>query len=127
SGSLDALSGLFAEDVRLVSDSGGKAKAPVRVIEGTEKVSRFLTAISTPEATQAFMLSIGAAPAASFDFVITDINAGPAAVIRADGRPIVVISLLVNAGRIDCVYLMSNPEKLAGVSRTGDGQASERA
>jgi RNA polymerase sigma factor (sigma-70 family) len=127
SGDLDALSGLFAEDVQLVGDGGGKAKAPVRVIEGTDKVSRFIAAISTPEAAQGFMPSIGAAPAASFDFVITDVNAGPAVVVRADGRPIVVISLLVNAGRIDCVYLMANPEKLAGVSRTEDGHTSEGA
>ncbi len=127
SGDLDALTGLFAEDVRLVSDGGGKAKAPVRVIEGTDKVSRFLGAISYPEAAQAFMGSIGAAPAASFSFTVTDVNAGPAVVVSADGRPIVVFSLLVNAGLIDCVYLMANPEKLTGVSRTDGGHPSEGA
>jgi RNA polymerase sigma-70 factor (ECF subfamily) len=124
-GDLDALSGLFAEDVRLVSDGGGKAKSPLRVIEGADRVSRFLSAISTPDASQAFMASIGAPPAASLSIEVADVNAAPAAVISADGRPIVVISVLVNAGLIECIYLMANPEKLAGVSRTAGGSASD--
>jgi len=124
-GDLDALSGLFAEDVRLVSDGGGKAKSPLRVIEGADRVSRFLSAISTPDASQAFMASIGAPPAASLSLEVADVNAAPAAVISADGRPIVVISVLVNAGLIECIYLMANPEKLAGVSRTAGGSASD--
>jgi RNA polymerase sigma-70 factor (ECF subfamily) len=124
-GDLDALSDLFAEDVRLVSDGGGKAKSPLRVIEGADRVSRFLSAISTPDASQAFMASIGAPPAASLSLEVADVNAAPAAVISADGRPIVVISVLVNAGLIECIYLMANPEKLAGVSRTAGGSGSD--
>jgi RNA polymerase sigma factor (sigma-70 family) len=127
SGDLETLSGLFAEDVRLVSDGGGKAKAPLRVIEGTDKVSRFLAAIARPESAQAFMASIGAPPAEVFSLAVTDVNAAPAVVVSADGRPIVVLSLLVNAGLIDCIYLMANPAKLAGVSRTEGGSASEGA
>jgi RNA polymerase sigma-70 factor (ECF subfamily) len=127
SGDLDVLSSLFAEDVRLVADGGGKAKAPLRVIEGAGKVSRFLAAIANPEAARGFMASIGASPAASFGFAITDVNAAPAIVVNADGRPILVISLLVCDGLIDSVYLMANPDKLSGVSQIADIGASEGA
>jgi len=126
-GDVAALTGLFAEDVRLVSDAGGKAKAPRRVIHGSDKVSRFLTAISTEEGAQAFVASIGVPPAREFGFAVVDVNAAPAIVVTADGRPITVLSLVVADGRIAQVYLIANPEKLAGVSRNAGPGASARA
>ena len=119
-GDLDALAGLFASDVRLVSDAGGKARAPRRVIEGADKVSRFLAAISDERGAQSYMASIGITHPVAFDFAVTDVNAAPGIVVTADGRPIVVLSLLVVDGLATAVYLMSNPEKLAGVSGTPD-------
>jgi RNA polymerase sigma-70 factor (ECF subfamily) len=127
SGDIAALSGLLAEDVRLVSDGGGKARAPLRVIEGADRVSRFLTAIANPEAAQAFMKSVGAEPTASYDFAVADVNAAPSLVVTAAGRPIVVVSLLVTDGRVDTIYLMANPEKLGSMSRSAGPAASEGA
>jgi RNA polymerase sigma-70 factor (ECF subfamily) len=126
-GDLATLSGLFAEDVRLVSDGGGKARAPLRVIEGADKVSRFLGGISTPEAGQLFLKSIGVEPTASFDFAVADVNAAPALVVTVEGRPIIVVSLLISDGQVDTVYLMANPEKLASMSRGAAPGASEGA
>ena len=126
-GDLATLSGLFAEDVRLVSDGGGKARAPLRVIEGADKVSRFLGGISTPEAGQLFLKSIGVEPTASFDFAVADVNAAPALVVTVEGRPIIVVSLLISDGQVDTVYLMANPEKLASMSRSAAPGASEGA
>jgi RNA polymerase sigma-70 factor (ECF subfamily) len=126
-GDLATLSGLFAEDVRLVSDGGGKARAPLRVIEGADKVSRFLRGISTPEAGQLFMKSIGVEPTASFDVAVADVNAAPGFVVSVAGRAILVVSLLVRDGRIETVYLMANPEKLASMSRGAAPGTSEGA
>jgi RNA polymerase sigma-70 factor (ECF subfamily) len=126
-GDLATLSGLFAEDVRLVSDGGGKARAPLRVIEGADKVSRFLGGISTPKAGQLFMKSIGVEPTASFDFAVADVNAAPALVVTVEGRPIIVVSLLISDGRVDGIYLMANPEKLARMSQTAEPGPSEGA
>jgi RNA polymerase sigma-70 factor (ECF subfamily) len=126
SGSVELVYDLLAEDVRLVSDGGGKAKAPLRVIAGRDKVSRFLTAISRPEAAQVFLASIGAGPA-QVGYEITDVNAAPALVVTLAGRPLVVLSLLVREGLIDSIFLMANPDKLVGVSRTTGPGASRRA
>ena len=127
SGELSALSGLFAEDVRLVADSGGKARAPLRVIEGADKVSRFLHGISSAKAAEKFMQSVGVESTAAYDFAIIDVNAAPALVITVEGRPILVLSLLVSDGKVDSIYLMANPEKLAGMSRGAGLGASEGA
>jgi RNA polymerase sigma factor (sigma-70 family) len=115
SGDLDGLTNLLARDVRLVSDSGGKAKAPVRVIEGADKVGRFLSAIAKEEGAGAFLASIGV-EAKGFDFDIVDVNAAPALVVYADGRPINTISLVVEDGRIRTIYLIVNPDKLGHIA-----------
>ena len=115
-GDLGALDRLFATDVELVSDSGGKAKAPLRAIQGVDKVSRFLSAISNEEAAQAFMASIGAAPAKEFTFDLVELNAAPALVVYADGRPINVFAFVVESGLIKTIYLVTNPDKLGHVT-----------
>lgn len=45
-GDLQGLMSMLAPDVRLVGDSGGKSKAPLRVIETADKVGRFLVGAS---------------------------------------------------------------------------------
>jgi RNA polymerase sigma factor (sigma-70 family) len=116
-GDLGALTDLLASEVELVSDSGGKAKAPLRAIQGVVKVSRFLSAISNEEAAQAFMASIGAAPAHEFTFDLVELNAAPALVVYADGRPINVFAFVIENGLIKTIYLVTNPEKLGHVTK----------
>jgi RNA polymerase sigma factor (sigma-70 family) len=115
-GDVDGLSRLLSDNVRLVSDGGGRAKAPMRVVEGAGKVSRFFAAISSEEGAQRFMTSIGQPPAREFGIAVTDVNAAPAIVASADGRPIVVLTLVIVDGLVEHVYLIANPEKLAGVT-----------
>jgi RNA polymerase sigma factor (sigma-70 family) len=116
SGDLGSLTDLLARDVKLVSDSGGKAKAPVRVIEGADKVGRFLSAIAKEEGAAAFVASIGLGSAKKFAFDIVDINAAPAVVAYADGHPVNVVSVVVEDGLIQTIYLMVNPDKLRHVA-----------
>ncbi len=125
-GDLRALTELLASDVRLVSDAGGKAKAPLRVIHGVDKVGRFLTAVSSEAGVRAFLASVGTAPAA-LTISVTDVNGAPAAVVWVDGRPVTVISLVVRDGLVDTVYLLANPEKLAAMSHRVGPAASEGA
>jgi RNA polymerase sigma-70 factor (ECF subfamily) len=116
-GDLANLTELFAREVKLVSDSGGKAKAPVRVIEGADKVGRFLSAIANEEGAQAFVASLGLDRAKEFAFDLVDVNAAPGLVVFADDRPINVISLVVEDGLIQTIYLMVNPDKLGHVTK----------
>src|SRR4051812_49713618 len=45
-GDLEGLMSLLAPDVRLVGDSGGLSKAPLRVIESADKVGRFVHGVA---------------------------------------------------------------------------------
>lgn len=45
-GDLDGLKEMLAEDVQLISDGGGKAKAALNVLEGTDRVGRFLIGVA---------------------------------------------------------------------------------
>jgi RNA polymerase sigma-70 factor (ECF subfamily) len=98
-GDLEGLMELLAPDVRLVGDSGGKSRAPLRVLETADKVGRFV---------------IGAAgkgvPDPSFRFM--ELNGGPALVVLSEGRPDSVFQLDVFDGRIQSVYIIRNPDKL---------------
>ncbi|OSC48780.1 RNA polymerase subunit sigma-24, partial [Streptomyces sp. 4F] len=73
-------------DVRLVGDSGGKSRAPLRVLHSADKVGRFL---------------LGAArkgiPDPSFRFL--ELNGGPALLVLSGGKPDSVLQLDVADGR----------------------------
>ncbi|GAA3009725.1 RNA polymerase sigma factor SigJ [Streptosporangium longisporum] len=112
-GDLGALASMFAEDASLVSDGGGKARAPLRVITGAGRVLRFLTAIATEEGARRFLESVGAEPGDGFDVEIADVNGAPALLARVGGRPAAVFSLDVVDGLIRTVFLVANPDKLA--------------
>lgn len=51
SGNVHSLLELLALDVTVVGDGGGRAKAPLRIIDGASKVARFLIAIAADPAT----------------------------------------------------------------------------
>ncbi len=102
-GDLEALLAMLAPDVRLVADGGGKQKAPLRVIEGPDKVGRFLHAIANT-------------PLPDPLFTIREINGTPSLFITVEGRPNAVLTLGVTAGRVTRVYIMTNPDKLAGLA-----------
>lgn len=98
-GDLDGLMALLAPDVRLVADSGGLAKAPVRIIESADKVGRFLHGVSGQGIADA-----------SFRFM--EINGGFALVVLTGGKPDAVFQLDVADGRIQRIHIVRNPEKL---------------
>ncbi|MFE2046879.1 RNA polymerase sigma-70 factor [Streptomyces sp. NPDC059477] len=102
-GDLDGLMELLAPDVRLVGDSGGKAKAPLRVLESADKVGRFL-------------VSAGRQSIPGLTFRSVELNAGPALLVLSDGKPDAVFQLDIAGGRIQAVYVIRNPDKLRSVA-----------
>ncbi|MEU6981028.1 MULTISPECIES: RNA polymerase sigma factor SigJ [unclassified Streptomyces] len=103
SGDLEGLLALLAPDVRLVGDSGGKSKAPLRIMETADKIGRFLVAISQ-----------GAGDA--FGIRFAEVNGGPALVALVDGKVDSVFQIDIRDGRIACVYILRNPDKLRGLT-----------
>ncbi|TGB01577.1 RNA polymerase sigma factor SigJ [Streptomyces sp. MZ04] len=105
-GDLDGLMTLLAPDVRLVGDSGGKAKAPLRIIETAAKVARFLVGAAHK--------GLSAGGDAEFRFV--EINGASALLGLVDGKPDVVFQLDVADGQIKDLYIMRNPDKLISLA-----------
>ncbi|MDR3083750.1 MAG: RNA polymerase sigma-70 factor, partial [Streptomyces sp.] len=97
-GDLDGLMRLLAPDVRLVGDSGGHAKAPLRILETAGKVGRFLVGVAgrLPEGTIRFL----------------EVNGAPTLLFLVDGKPDTAVQLDVFEGRVSCVYIIRNPQKL---------------
>ncbi|MFB7499774.1 RNA polymerase sigma-70 factor [Streptomyces sp. NPDC056161] len=98
-GDLAALLSLLAPDARLVGDGGGKAKAPVRILETADKVGRFLVAVTGGEETRL-----------SLRFL--EVNGGFSVLALSDGRPDSVLQLDVADGLVRTVYVVRNPDKL---------------
>ncbi|WP_328908866.1 RNA polymerase sigma-70 factor [Streptomyces sp. NBC_00234] len=101
-GDLDQLLALLAPDVRLVSDSGGKSKAPRRVIETADKVGRFLVAVAQGQDPDT-------------EFRVAELNGGPALVVLVGGKPDTFFQVDVKDGVIQCAYIIRNPDKLSGL------------
>jgi RNA polymerase sigma-70 factor, ECF subfamily len=102
-GDLQELLSLLAPDVRLVGDSGGKSKAPLRVLESADHVGRFLVGVAekgVPDITWRFL----------------ELNGGPAVLILSGGKPDSVFQLDVLDGRIQSVYVIRNPDKLRSLA-----------
>ncbi|MET7694779.1 RNA polymerase sigma-70 factor [Streptomyces sp. NPDC005483] len=98
-GDLEGLMSLLAPDVRLVGDSGGKTKAPLRVLESADHVGRFLVGVAgkgVVDITWRFL----------------ELNGGPAVLVLSGGKPDSVFQLDVLDGRIQSVYIIRNPDKL---------------
>ncbi|ORT60913.1 RNA polymerase sigma-70 factor [Streptomyces sp. CB03238] len=102
-GDLEGLLALLAPDARLIGDSGGKAKAPLRVMETADKIGRFLCAVAQD-------------PAASAEFGTVEVNGGPALLVLVDGKPDSVIQVDVREGRIQSIYIVRNPDKLTALA-----------
>ncbi|MFH9982358.1 RNA polymerase sigma factor SigJ [Streptomyces sp. NPDC017179] len=102
-GDLEGLMSLLAPDARLVGDSGGKARAPLRVLESADKVARFLVGVAhkgIPDPSVRFL----------------EVNGGPAALVLSGGKPDSVFQLDVGDGRVQAVYIVRNPDKLRSLT-----------
>ena len=96
-GDLQSLLDVLAPDVVLITDGGGFKKAALRPILGSDKVVRFLVAVSD-----------GPAEA---DVVV--VNGAPALRIVIDGELDTIVSFVVEAGLVTGLYVVRNPAKLA--------------
>ncbi|MFI2632487.1 RNA polymerase sigma-70 factor [Streptomyces collinus] len=102
-GDLEGLMALLAPEVRLVGDSGGKSRAPLRVLRTADKVGRFL--IGTAQKSL---------PGLTVRFV--EVNGGPAVLILSGGEPDSVLQLDVADGTVQSVYIIRNPDKLRSLA-----------
>ena len=103
-GDVEALAGIFAEDVILVADGGGKVRAARHPLFGAKRVAKHLVGVQpqTPEGTQAQVVR------ANGDISIIGL---------LDGNPIGVISFEIVDELVVAVRALLNPEKLERLSK----------
>jgi RNA polymerase sigma-70 factor, ECF subfamily len=101
SGDMDRLMSLLSSDVVMHTDGGGKAAALVLPIYGPDKVAR------------AAMYGLRRLMSLNVLQRIVEVNGQPGIVSYQDGRPQSVFSVESRDGRIQAIYIVTNPEKLS--------------
>jgi len=102
-GEMTALQNLLAEEVTLWADSGGKVKgAALRPISGRDAVARFSVG------TKRFLPE-------DYRVEMAEVNRQPALIFRTGDQALLVLTIEVEAGHIQALRLIANPEKLARI------------
>ena len=102
SGDMEGLVSLLSDDITLWSDGGGRVRAALNPIYGSDRVGRFLLGILR-EVPPDFVTRQG------------QINGEPGIVGYAGGHPMGVLTLDILDGRIRAIRIVVNPEKLRAV------------
>jgi RNA polymerase sigma-70 factor (ECF subfamily) len=99
-GDLQTLLDLLAPDAVLLSDTGGKAKAALRPITGSDKIARLLVALRSQ--------------ASDVGFRMLTVNGATAVAVSLDGGDFdSLFGVGVTDGRVSTIYLVRNPDKLS--------------
>lgn len=100
-GDTASLMGVLAEDVTLWADGGGKVPgAATRPVMGRSDVAQFSVG-----ASRRFLPS-------AYDIELSEVNYQPAVIVRTGGQALFVLTIDVEAGQVQTVRLIANPEKL---------------
>jgi RNA polymerase sigma-70 factor (ECF subfamily) len=100
-----ALSAMLTEDAVMVTDSGGKRPAALRVLVGRDDILRLLKGLQWRHGLPLFRR-----------FELARINGAPGLVIHLDDGPETLALEPAADGRICAIYAMRNPDKLSRVS-----------
>ncbi|MEV4575721.1 hypothetical protein AB0K16_20990 [Nonomuraea jabiensis] len=97
-GDTAALRAVLAADAIVVSDGGGKLRAPVRPTYGADAVARFVTSL------------LAGRPAT--EVAAESVNGRTGLVLRQAGRAVAVVGVSVAGAEITAVWIVLNPDKL---------------
>ena len=103
-GDVDALTRLLASDARVVTDGGGKVRAAQEVIDGGDRVARFLVD-ATRKRPDAWWR-------ADFTLRIATVNGLPGVIVDAPEGPVQTAAFEIDGNVIRALYVVRNPDKL---------------
>ncbi|MFC9892658.1 sigma-70 family RNA polymerase sigma factor [Nocardia sp. NPDC127579] len=107
-GDVGAVTAALHPDSRMVGDANGTTSTAVNVIDGAERVARFLLGLVGK-------YDIGAAESAAVRYEFVRVNGQLGLVLRWNEGPARVIGFTVSDGTIWGTYDHANPAKLSGV------------
>jgi RNA polymerase sigma-70 factor (ECF subfamily) len=99
-GDLEALTRLLADDVRVVTDGGGKVPAALNVLDGAERAARFLVGAARKGWREDFTLRFAA------------INGLPGVIVDSPEGPVQTVAFDIDGDMIRALYVVRNPDKL---------------
>lgn len=102
-GDLNGLKGLLRDDVVVVSDSNGKARAARKLLRTSDIAARLFHGIFRKARNRGHPLTLGE----------TSFNGLPGLVLRESGAVVGALGIAVSNGRIARIFFHRNPEKLS--------------
>jgi len=100
SGDLNTLTQLLASDVRIMSDGGGKVPAALEVLEGSDRVARFLVGVARKGWREDFTLRFAT------------INDLPGFIVDGPEGTVQTAAFEIEGDLIRALYVVRNPDKL---------------
>jgi RNA polymerase sigma-70 factor (ECF subfamily) len=110
SGDLHALKQLLASDVRVVTDGGGNVRAALDVLEGADRVARFLVDATRQRPGQWWR--------DDFTLRFATINGLPGVIVDAPAGPVQTAAFEIEGAVIRALYVVRNMDKLRHLSAT---------
>jgi RNA polymerase sigma-70 factor (ECF subfamily) len=100
SGDIDALTSMLAEDARLVADGGGKVQAALNVIEGADRITRFIAGTATRGLAEVVTMRFG------------PVNGLAGLIAYSRDGSVQTVAFEIEGDRIRTIYTVRNPDKL---------------
>jgi len=107
-GDVNGLMGLLAEDATLWSDGGGKRGAALKPIHGPDRIVRLFQGLLGDQRTPG-----------TFEFALAEVNGRAGAILFLDGEIFAASCIEADRGKIQQVWVVVNPDKLARFEQTG--------
>jgi len=111
-GDLNALTRMLADDVRVVTDGGGKVRAALNVIDGAERAAAFLVDVTRKRADAWWR--------DDFTLRFATINGMPGLIVDSRDGPVQTTAFEIDGDVVRAMYVVRNTDKLrhlAGPSR----------
>jgi RNA polymerase sigma-70 factor, ECF subfamily len=115
SGDLNALTQVLANDVRVVTDGGGKVRAALKVIEGADRVAQFLVGVTRKRHPDAWWRE---------DFTLRSgtVNGLPGLIVDSREGPVQTTAFEIEGDLIRALYVVRNPDKLRHLATVRQGR-----
>ncbi|MEV0250407.1 sigma-70 family RNA polymerase sigma factor [Nocardia sp. NPDC050712] len=107
-GDVGAVTAALHPDSRMVGDANGTTSTAVNVIDGADRIARFLLGLTG-------RYGIGTDGAATMRYEFALVNGQLGLIVKRDDGPARVVGFTVSAGTIWGTYDHANPAKLSGV------------